>query len=131
NIAPQNVENALKKAPFVSQIAVYGDRKPYLVALVTLDPPQVQAWAAANGVGHADIAELCTNPQFLAKLDEGIQAANRELASYDTVKYYVVLPEDFTLENELLTPTLKIRRRNIQQRYHDLYESLYRARGDG
>src|SRR5262249_45624108 len=75
NIAPQNVENALKKAPFVSQIAVYGDRKPYLVALVTLDPPQVQAWAAANGVSYTDITEVYSNPQFRAKLDAGIQSA--------------------------------------------------------
>jgi long-chain acyl-CoA synthetase len=130
NIAPQNVETALKKAPLVSQIAVYGDRMPYLVALVTLDPEKVKAWAAAHNVAFTTVAELSTNPQLRATLDAGIAAANKELASYETVKYYAVLPDDFTLENELLTPTLKIRRRNIHKRYADLYESLYRERGE-
>jgi long-chain acyl-CoA synthetase len=125
NIAPQNVENTLKKAPFVSQVAVYGDRRPYLVALVTLDPAQVAAWASAHGVSYAAITEVYTNPRFRATFDAGFQAVNRELASYETVKYYDILPEDFTLENELLTPTLKIRRRTIVQRYGDRFESLY------
>ena len=106
-------------------MAVYGDRRPYLVALVTLDPAQVAAWAATHSVTYTAIAEVYTNPQFRATFDEGFQAANRELASYETVKYYDILPEDFTLENELLTPTLKIRRRTIVQRYGDLFESLY------
>jgi long-chain acyl-CoA synthetase len=127
NIAPQNVETALKKAPLVSQVAVYGDRMPYLVALITLDPDKVKDWAAAHGVPYTNVAELSTNAQLRADLDAGIQAANKELASYETVKYYEVLPEDFTLENELLTPTLKIRRRNIHKKYADLYEALYRS----
>jgi long-chain acyl-CoA synthetase len=124
NIAPQAVENALKAAPCVSQVAVYGDRKPYLVALVTLDPVAVKAWADEQGIANAD--EVSRDPRFRAYLDAGIQRANAQLASYETVKYYEVLPEDFTVENDLLTPTLKIRRRQIYARYHDLYESLYR-----
>jgi long-chain acyl-CoA synthetase len=125
NIAPQAVENALKSAPCVSQVAVYGDRKPYLVALVTLDPVAVTAWAAEQGIASDDIALVYNDPRFRAYLDAGLQRANGQLASYETVKYYEVLPEDFTVENDLLTPTLKIRRRQIHARYHDLYESLY------
>jgi long-chain acyl-CoA synthetase len=126
NIAPQVVENTLKKAPLVSQVAVYGDRKPYLVALVTLDPQSVGSWAAATGVEYDSISQITTNPSFRAYFDEGFQRANQDLASYETVKYYDILPGDFTTENELLTPTLKIRRRMIYQRYHELFESLYR-----
>ncbi len=125
NIAPQSVENMLKKAPYVSQVAVYGDRKPYLVALVTLDPEQVKAWAEGAGVSYDTIAEVIANPQFRAQFDQGFQAANHELASYETVKYYDLLPEDFTTENDLLTPTLKIRRRAIHHRYHEQFEALY------
>ncbi|HEY7340403.1 MAG TPA: long-chain fatty acid--CoA ligase [Ktedonobacterales bacterium] len=125
NIAPQAVENALKAAPCVSQVAVYGDRKPYLVALVTLDPAAVKAWAADQGIASDDITAVYDDPRFRAYLDAGIQRANQQLASYETVKYYEALPEDFTVENDLLTPTLKIRRRQIHARYHDLYESLY------
>ena len=125
NIAPQAVENALKSAPCVSQVAVYGDRKPYLVALVTLDPVAVKAWAVEQGIASDDITAVYRDPRFRAYLDAGLQRANSQLASYETVKYYEVLPEDFTVENDLLTPTLKIRRRQIYARYHDLYESLY------
>jgi len=125
NIAPQAVENTLKAAPCVSQVAVYGDRKPYLVALVTLDPVAVKAWAAEQGIASDDITAVYSDPRFRAYLDAGLQRANQQLASYETVKYYEVLPDDFTVENDLLTPTLKIRRRQIHARYHDLYESLY------
>jgi long-chain acyl-CoA synthetase len=126
NIAPQAVENTLKKAPLVSQVVVYGDRKPYLVALVTLDPQAVGSWAAATGITYDNISQIITNPSLRAYFDEGFQRANQELASYETVKYYDILPGDFTTENELLTPTLKIRRRMIYQQYHELFESLYR-----
>jgi long-chain acyl-CoA synthetase len=126
NIAPQAVENTLKKVPLVSQVAVYGDRKPYLVALVTLDPQSVGSWAAATGITYDSISQIITNPSFRAYFDERFQRANQDLASYETVKYYDILPGDFTTENELLTPTLKIRRRMIYQRYHERFESLYR-----
>ena len=125
NIAPQAVENTLKSAPGVSQVAVYGDRKPYLVALVTVDPDAAKKWASEHGLASDDVATIVGDPRFRAHLDAGIAEANKQLASYETVKYYEVLPEDFTVENDLLTPTLKIRRRQIHARYHDLYESLY------
>lgn len=125
NIAPQSVENTLKAAPCVSQVAVYGDRKPYLVALVTLDPEAVKAWADEHDIATDDIAAVYRDPRFRAYLDAGLAHANQQLASYETVKYYEALPEDFTVENDLLTPTLKIRRRQIHARYRDLYESLY------
>lgn len=126
NIAPQQVENTLKSAPFVSQAAVYGDRKPYLVALLTLDADKVKVWAAERGVSYGEIGEVYTHPELRRELDAGIAQANRQLASFETVKYYDVLPVDFTVENDMLTPTLKVRRREIHKRYADLYESLYK-----
>jgi long-chain acyl-CoA synthetase len=125
NIAPQLVENTLKTVPCVSQAAVFGDRKPYLVALLTLDPASVRAWADDASITYAEVADVYDHPRFRAFLEQGVAAANRQLASYETVKYYEVLPEDFTVENDLLTPTLKIRRRAIHQRYHDMFEALY------
>jgi long-chain acyl-CoA synthetase len=125
NIAPQLVENTLKTVPCVSQVAVYGDRKPYLVALLTLDPAAVRAWAEEAGVDYSSLPEIYDDPRFRASLDAGVAAANSQLASYETVKYYHVLPDDFTVENELLTPTLKIRRRAIHDRYRATFEALY------
>ena len=125
NIAPQLVENTLKKVPCVSQVAVYGDRKPYLVALLTLDEEAANAWAAENGITATSALDIRNHPRFCEFLDARVAEANSQLASYETVKYYDVLPEDFTVENELLTPTLKVRRKVIHARYRDRFESLY------
>lgn len=130
NIAPQLVENTLKQMALVSQVCVYGDRKPYLVALITLDPAHLRQWATDAGIAYDESADSAgafrDNPKLRAYLDEQLAKANSKLASYETVKYYALLPEDFTVENGLLTPTLKIRRRQIYQRYDDLFNSLYR-----
>lgn len=125
NIAPQLVENTLKKVPCVSQVAVYGDRKPYLVALLTLDEEAVIAWGAENGVTATSADGIRDDPRFRTFLSARVAEANSQLASFETVKYYDVLPEDFTVENEMLTPSLKIRRRVIHARYRDQFESLY------
>ena len=125
NIGPQQIENVFKQMPLMSQACIYGDRKPYLVALFTLDPVAATKWAEENGLGTTDIAEIARSPQLRAFLEPHVAAANSQLASYETVKYWEVLPEDFTVANELLTPTLKIRRKLIYQKYGDLYEQLY------
>jgi long-chain acyl-CoA synthetase len=125
NIGPQQIENVFKQVPLLSQACVFGDRKPYLVALFTLDPVAATKWAEENGLGTTDIAEIARSPQLRAFLEPHVAAANSQLASYETVKYWEVLPEDFTIANELLTPTLKIRRKLIYQKYGDLYEQLY------
>lgn len=125
NIGPQQIENVFKQMPLMSQACIYGDRKPYLVALFTLDPVAAAKWAQENGLGTTDIAEIARSPQLRAFLEPHVAAANSQLASYETVKYWDVLPEDFTVVNELLTPTLKIRRKLIYQKYGDLYEQLY------
>src|SRR5262249_34884741 len=122
NIGPQNIENAFKQVPLVSQCCVYGDRKPYLVALFTLDAAAVKKWAAENGI---EITEVYSSPQLRAFLDPHIEAVNAPLQSYETINDWDILPEDFTIENELLTPTLKIRRKAIYQRYGDRFEALY------
>jgi long-chain acyl-CoA synthetase len=125
NIGPQQIENVFKQMPLISQACVFGDRKPYLVALFTLDPVAAVKWAGENGLSTSDVAEIARSPQLRAFLEPHVAAANSQLASYETVKYWDVLPEDFTVVNELLTPTLKIRRKLIYQKYGDLYEQLY------
>jgi long-chain acyl-CoA synthetase len=127
-IAPQYVEGLIKAIPTVSEACVYGDRKPYLVALMTLDAAAVAAWAGEHRVTYSAIADIYGSPQLRAFLDEQMADVNRKLASYESVKYYDVLADDFTVENDLLTPTLKIRRKVIHDRYHDCFEALYRPR---
>jgi long-chain acyl-CoA synthetase len=127
-IAPQYIEGLVRTIPVVSQACVYGDRKPYLVALITLNPAAVESWAGERGVSYGAVAEVYQSPRLRAYLDEQMAAINAKLASYETIKYFDVLAEDFTVENHLLTPTLKIRRRYIYERYHDRFEALYQPR---
>jgi long-chain acyl-CoA synthetase len=125
-IAPQYVEGLIKTIPVVSEACVYGDRKPYLVALITLDAVAVSAWADEHGVLYGAIADVSVSPQFRAFLDEQVAKINTSLASYESVKSYDVVADEFTVENDLLTPTLKIRRQLIHDRYRDCFEALYR-----
>jgi len=124
NIAPQNIENQLKsKSPLISQVVVYGDRKPYLVALVTLDPAALTEWGEAHGVA-GDAATLSRLPQVHGLVKSAVADVNRELPRYETVKRFTVLDHDFEVGDQL-TPTLKVRRKRVDQRYGDLLEDLY------
>lgn len=125
NIAPQLVENAFKGIPCISQVCVYGDRKPHLVALLTLNPAEVRSWAQEHSMTHTDVGEIARSRQFRDFLSERVALANRRLATNEVVRSYDVLAEDFTLENNLLTPTLKIRRQSIHERYREQFEALY------
>lgn len=124
-IAPQAVENALMSISVVEQAAVFGDRKPYLVALLTLDPEAVRTWAHDAGVTSDAIKEITSDSRFAAYLDAGVARVNAQLAHYETVKHYRVVRDAFSIENGLLTPSLKIRRREIGRVYRDIIEEMY------
>ena len=109
NIAPQNLENALKSSRFVSQALVIGDRRPYVVALITLD------WAEVSAAGR-DAQEL---------VQELVDEVNRDRVRVEQIKRFAVLPRDFTQEDGELTPTLKIRRRSVHDHFAEQIEALY------
>ncbi|MDR7503141.1 MAG: long-chain fatty acid--CoA ligase [Armatimonadota bacterium] len=121
-VAPQAVENLLKRDPLVSQALVYGDRRPYPVALLTLNPEEAERIARQAGVPPAGLAD---HPLVRERLERAVQAANAELPSYAQVKRFAVVPGDFTQEGGELTPTLKVRRRVVSERYQALLEALY------
>jgi long-chain acyl-CoA synthetase len=135
-IAPQHVENLLKTVPVLSQAAVFGDRKPYLVALLTLDAAAVEQWATRTGLssvsGNAAGAaeQIAKGPEFVRYLEASVAEVNRHLAHYETVKRFTIVKPDFSVENGLLTPTQKIRRREIAARYHREVEQLYQPSGE-
>jgi len=110
NVAPANLENALKTAPLVSQALVIGDRRPYVAALITLDP------AVADGIG-SDEAE-----QRVQAIVDGV---NAELSRFEQIKRFRVLPRDFTAEEDEVTPTLKLKRRVVEQHFASEIEELY------
>jgi long-chain acyl-CoA synthetase len=126
-VAPQLVEGLLKADTLVSQACVYGDRKPYLVALLTLDQTAVTRWADQHHMPYADVPDLARSPALRAQLDAHVAQVNTHLARYEQVKYYDVLADDFTVDNGLLTPTQKIRRKAVNARYRPDFDALYLA----
>lgn len=128
NVSPAMVENLLVAHPLVGQALVYGDRRPYLVALLTLDPEMAAAWAAARGLGAASLTELTEHPGVLAELGTAVAAANERLARVQQVKTWRLLPAEWTADSEELTPILKLKRRVIHAKYADVIDSLYPSR---
>jgi len=109
NVAPQNIENALKASRFVSQALVVGDRRPYLTALITLDEAEV---AKANGDVHALV-------------EHAVEEVNRDLSRYEQIKRFAIVSREFSAEEGEVTPTLKLKRRVIEERFADEIEQLY------
>jgi long-chain acyl-CoA synthetase len=127
NIAPQNIENLLKSDPFISQALVYGDRRPYPVALITLNPEELQKLASAQRLSTADLGSLVRHQAIVQRVQAIVDAKNRELQSYAQIKKFAILPDEFTQENGDLTPTLKLKRKVVVERHHQILESLYAA----
>ena len=126
NIAPQNIENLLKGDPFISQAMVHGDKRPYPVALITLNPEEVAKFARAQGILVTDRAALVKHPKVVERVARIIETRNAGLQSYAKIKKFAILPEDFTIENGHLTPTLKVKRKIITEAHSELLDSLYR-----
>jgi long-chain acyl-CoA synthetase len=125
NIAPAAVENVLVAHPLIGQALAYGDRRPYLVALLTLDGEAAPAWARARGVTAGSLAALAEDPQVLGEVAAGVAAANERLARVQQVKRWRLLSAEWTAETGELTPTLKLKRRVVHARYADVINALY------
>jgi long-chain acyl-CoA synthetase len=124
-IAPISVEGLFKRHPFISQALYYGDGKPHCVMLFTLNETELRAMLKQQGFEVPSDAKLNTLPAVTALVDEAVKDANATLASYETIKSFAILGEDFTIENGLITPTMKMKRKAIVARYKDTLESLY------
>jgi len=126
NIAPQNIENLLKGDPFISQVMVHGDKRPYPVALITVNPEELTKFAKEQGILNLDPAALVKHPKVVERVSRIVEQRNTELQSYAKIKKFAILPGDFTVENGFLTPTLKVKRKVIREEYRDALEELYR-----
>jgi long-chain acyl-CoA synthetase len=123
NVAPQNLENDLKTDPFISQVVVHGDRRKFLSALVTVNEENVRKWAAENGAKLAP--RLHEDPAVKGHIQKAIDAVNAKQPSYSTIKRIAILEKDFTQETGELTPTLKVKRKVVSERYKALLDSFY------
>src|SRR5262249_38284893 len=126
NIAPQNIENLLKGDPFISQAMVHGDKRPYPVALITLNPEELATFAREQGIIVTDPGLLAKHPKVVERVSRSIEERNAGLQSYAKIKKFAILPGDFTVDNGLLTPTLKVKRKAITETNLALLDSLYR-----
>ena len=124
NVAPQNLENDLKTSKFVSQAMVVGDRQPYIAALITLDPEALPAWAAERGLG-TDMESLAASDEVRELVQGIVDEVNADRSRYEQVKRFAILPRDFTMDDDELTPTLKLKRRVVSQHFASELEDLY------
>ncbi|HZC04657.1 MAG TPA: long-chain fatty acid--CoA ligase [Ktedonobacterales bacterium] len=128
-MVPDQIETQLKNIKGVSQAFVYGDQKPFLVALLTLDPDALRAWARRQNMSASDPDVIAATPAFQTYLEGEVASVNSHLARFETVKRFAVAPQDFTIENGLLTPSLKMRRGPLYSRYRDTIDGLYAEHG--
>jgi long-chain acyl-CoA synthetase len=126
NITPANLEAEIKQHPLISQCVVIGDRRPYLVALVTLDPEEAAKFAKESELPE-DPAALATNEQVRGAIEEHIERINEKFARVEQVKRFRVLPQDLSQEGGELTPTLKVKRAVVQEKYAREIDELYES----
>lgn len=126
NIAPQVIENLLMEDPHIDTCMVYGDRKKYLTALITLNQEKIKSYAKKIGIlGPHD--KLVTHPKIKEYIASLIEEKNKRLARHETIKKFTILPVDFSEAGGELTPTLKLKRKFIAEKYKDLLEAMYRV----
>ncbi|MFG1779581.1 AMP-dependent synthetase/ligase [Micromonospora sp. NPDC049048] len=129
NISPAHIEGLLRAHPLIGQAVAIGDRRPYVTALIVLDDEVAPQWARAHGISEAQLPGLASEPLLLAEIQAAVEAANAKLARPEQVKTFQVLPSSWTPESGELTPTLKLRRRVIVDRYGDSIDALYGSTG--
>jgi long-chain acyl-CoA synthetase len=125
NVAPQVIEQKLKFSPWVSQAIVVGDRRRYITALLTLDEAAVRQFAEQKSIPYSSFGELTRHEDIVGLIEVHVAEVNAELSGPEQVKRFRILPEDFTVAAGTITPTLKIRRKPIVDRYRDLVEAMY------
>lgn len=124
NIAPSNIENLLKQKPLIGQACVIGDRRPFVSALIVLDPETTTAWAQQNDL-PADLSVLAQHPKLLSVVQGYIDEVNQSLSQVERIKKFTVIPQEWTVDSGELTPTMKMKRRVVHEKYADLIERMY------
>jgi long-chain acyl-CoA synthetase len=124
NISAANLESALRDIRWVSQAVVFGDDRPYIVALLTLDPDEAPALAARAGI-EPDLEAMSTDSRVQAVLAAEVERVNERFARIEQVKRFTILDRDLTQEHGELTPTMKVKRAVVYREFADAFESLY------
>jgi long-chain acyl-CoA synthetase len=126
-VAPQPIESLLKASPYVDAAVVLGDRRRFISALLSPNFEELERWASENGVTVGDRRELVRQPSVIALYDGVVSDVNRNLARYEQVRQHRVLPVSLSIEGGHLTPTMKVKRRAVEQEFAELIEEIYAA----
>ncbi len=124
NVAPSAIEGTIATSKYISQVCVIGDRRKYLTALITVDADNIAAFAAANSIPGDNLDDLLSDQRVIDLIRSIVDEKNREFASFETIKNFRLLPE-FSIENGLLTPTLKVKRNVALERFADVIDGMY------
>jgi len=125
NVAPAPIENELKRSAYIDNAVLIGDRRPYIVALLSPSQEELERWAAEQGIEYDSVEELANRPEVREKCAEMVEKVNAGLARYEQIKKFEVLPLMLSIEGGHLTPTLKVKRRVVEKDYGELIEKLY------
>jgi len=126
NIAPQPIENVLKTNPYISNAVVVGDRRRFITALIVPNFEKIEEYAKFAKISYADRTELARNERVVSFLRSEIERTTPNLASYERIKKIAILDHEFNIDNDEITPTLKVKRNIIERKYQDLIEGLYK-----
>ena len=127
NVAPQPIESDLKKNRYIESAVLVGDRRPYIVALISPSFEELERWAKQNAIDVTDHGKLAALPEVHNLIDNAVATVNASLARYEQIKKFHVLPVALSIEGGHLTPTLKVKRRVVEQQFADVIERLYRG----
>jgi long-chain acyl-CoA synthetase len=125
NIAPAPLENMITSSKYINQVCVIGDNRKYLTALITLDMDTIAEFANVNGISFADFGELTAHPGIIQLIDREMGTVNARLASFESIKYYTLVPE-FTIDNGTATPTLKLKKNVIIDKFKKTIDAMYK-----
>jgi long-chain acyl-CoA synthetase len=125
NVTPSEIENQLKFSPFITDAVVIGDKRPYLVALVMIDHENVERYAQDQAIPFSNFASLCRRPEIQELIQREVDRVNEQFARVEQVKKFRLIEQKLTAEDEELTPTMKLKRKLVNEKYRDLIESMY------
>jgi long-chain acyl-CoA synthetase len=125
NVTPSEFENQLKFSPFITDAVVIGDKRPFLVALVMIDHENVERHAQDQAIPFSNFASLCRRPEVQELIQGEIDKVNKHFARVEQVKKFRLIEQKLSPEDEELTPTMKLKRKLVNEKYRELIESMY------
>jgi long-chain acyl-CoA synthetase len=131
NVAPQPIEDAIKLSPYITEAILFGDRRSYVVALVTLDQNNVKKWAETQHLPFDSYSEFVKRPELYALIEAEIERQTAHFSRFEKVKKFRIIPNDFTIDTGELTPSLKVRKKVVAEKYADLIDEMYLEQSPG